>query len=247
MSASGVRPLDPSRSRPDTPLVGVPGLGLSAATLRPVLHRLGGGTVVTLPGFGEPVPRHLPVDPQTQAGRLLDRVTELGIDTCVLLGHSASCQVVVEAAARAPGVVAALVLIGPTTDPRARTRSRLAARWLRTSVHERPAQVPLLVRDYARTGPTAMVRTMGAARRHRIETALVGVSCPVLVLRGPRDRISPADWTDTLARVAPHGASTTLESGAHMVPLTEPDALAAAIGAFLRTAADGRVTGHPAA
>ncbi|WP_181779069.1 alpha/beta fold hydrolase [Pseudonocardia pini] len=221
------------------PLVGVPGLGLSAATLRPSFRAAGaagGATVVTLPGFGRPAPRRSAVDPPVQATRLLDRIGELGIGPCVLVGHSAGCQVVAEVAALAPGVVAALVLIGPTTDPRARTRSRLAARWLRTTVHEPAAQAPLLVRDYTRTGPVAMARTMGAARRHRIENPLLVVSCPVLVLRGPRDRIAPADWIATLARITAHGTAVTLAKGAHMVPLTEPDDVGAAISSFLTRA-----------
>jgi pimeloyl-ACP methyl ester carboxylesterase len=51
----------------------------------------------------------------------------------VLLGHSASCQIVVQAAVRDPHRVTALVLVGPTTDPRARSWLGLAGRWLRTA------------------------------------------------------------------------------------------------------------------
>jgi pimeloyl-ACP methyl ester carboxylesterase len=125
------------------------------------------------------------------------------------------------------------MLIGPTTDPRAAHWPALAVRWLRTAVWERPGQVPVLARDYRQTGFLDMGRVMDVARRHRIDRALATVSCPVLVVRGHHDRIAPADWVATLAKLAPQGRAVTLPAGAHMVPITHPDALAARIKAFL--------------
>src|SRR5690606_8308668 len=182
---------------------------------------------------GLPAPRSTDLDPCALAERLLARIDAHG--PVVLVGHSASCQVVAAAAARTR--VAGLVLVGPTTDPRAVGWPTLAARWLRTAGHERPGQVPRLAHDYARTAPGAMLRGMAAARRHRIERALAGVDCPVLVVRGRHDRIAPADWTAALAAAAPRGRAHTLPAGAHMVPITHPAAIAAVIAEFLgRTA-----------
>jgi pimeloyl-ACP methyl ester carboxylesterase len=140
---------------------------------------------------------------------------------------------VAEAAARAPHRVSALVLVGPTTDPRASAWPALAARWLRTAGHERPGQVPQLVHDYTRTGARSMARGMDAARRHRIDATLGGVRCPVLVVRGRHDRIAPQDWTDRLAGLAEDGRSVTLPTGGHMVPITHPGLLAATVRDFL--------------
>lgn len=216
------------------PVVAVPGLGLSvevpARTLR-LLQPIVGSTVVALPGFGMPRRTGTVTDPVALAARLLDIVPEAPV---VLLGHSASCQIVVEAALRAPARVVGMILVGPTTDPRAAGWSRLAVRWLRTAVWERPEQVPVLARDYRRTGFLGMGRAMDAARRHRIDHALATVSCPVLVVRGRHDRIAPADWTAALAKCAPQGHAVTLPAGAHMVPITHPTALAARIRTFLR-------------
>jgi pimeloyl-ACP methyl ester carboxylesterase len=147
----------------------------------------------------------------------------------VLLGHSASCQIVAEAALQDPARIVGLILVGPTTDPRAACWPGLAARWLRTAVWERPGQIPVLVRDYWHTGLAAMGRAMNAARRHRLDRALAAVSCPVLIVRGRHDRIAPADWASALADIAPHGRAVTLPVGAHMVPITHPAALAAQI------------------
>jgi pimeloyl-ACP methyl ester carboxylesterase len=218
-------------------LAAVPGLGLSvhvpAHTLQD-LQPLAGSVVVALPGYGRPVRRGTPLDPAALAGLLLDRLAALHVPPVVLLGHSASCQIVAHAAVRAPDRVTGLVLVGPTTDPRAAGWPQLAGRWLRTAAHERPGQVPRLVRDYTHTGFLTMARAMGAARRDRIDRVLPGVRCPVLVVRGCNDRIAPADWTAAVAAAAPHGRAVTLPAGAHMVPITHPALLAPHLRELLR-------------
>ena len=120
-------------------LVAVPGLGLSVDGWRaPTLllaAQLGvSAAAVALPAFGLPARDGELLDPVTSAARLLARLDDLGARNVALAGHSASCQVVAEAARRQPGRITALVLVGPTTDPRAPTWPRLAARWLATRV-----------------------------------------------------------------------------------------------------------------
>jgi pimeloyl-ACP methyl ester carboxylesterase len=152
----------------------------------------------------------------------------------VLVGHSASCQVVARAAALAPDRVTGLVLVGPTTDPRARSWPRLAARWLRTAAHEHPAQVPFLARSYPHVGLVGMGRAMEAARRQDIRVDVGAVRCPVLVVRGRHDRICPERWSRDLVAVAPPGSrAVTLPRGAHMVPLTHGDVLATTLADWL--------------
>jgi pimeloyl-ACP methyl ester carboxylesterase len=216
-------------------VVAVPGLGLSVEVACRALRRIPDvhPSVRTLPGYGCPARSGTPLAPERLAGLLLDALAP-----AVLVGHSASCQVVTEAAVRAPERVRALVLVGPTTDPRAVPWRVLVARWLRTAAHEHPGQVPLLVAAYARTGPPAMVRAMDAARRHRLDHALAAVRCPVLVVRGAHDAICPADWAERLAAAAPDGRAATLPAGGHMLPITHPADLAARISAFLRSVTD---------
>ncbi|MHA6625018.1 alpha/beta fold hydrolase [Pseudonocardia sichuanensis] len=225
-----------TRSAPVPRLVAVPGLGLTAAVPRHALALLPHpATVVELPAYGLPARRGTPLHPAHLAGVLLARLDALGIPRAVLMGHSASCQAVTAAAVMAPDRVTGLVLVGPTTDPRARGWPGLAARWLRTARHERPGQVPQLVHDYTRTGLGGMLRGMDAARGHRIERVLAAVRCPVLVVRGRHDRIAPRAWAAALAAAAPDGRALTLPAGGHMVPITHPAELAAAIGAFAVT------------
>jgi pimeloyl-ACP methyl ester carboxylesterase len=219
------------------PVVAVPGLGLSAEIPQRLFRALataGPTAAVELPGFGLPAPRGLAIGMAAQVDRLLDVLRGRGPgDPVVLLGHSASCQLVAEVAAREPERVAGLVLVGPTTDPRGWTWPGLAARWVRTAAHERPGQIPRLLRDYRTTGPVAMMRTLDAFRRCRIEDSLGSVRCPVLVLRGLHDRIAPADWTAALARLPPDGSAVTVAAGGHMVLSTHPGLVAAEVSAFL--------------
>lgn len=223
----------------DARLVAVPGLGLSVEVARRVLDLLPvRASVVLLPSFGRRARRGTPLTPERLAELLLDDVAS-GTGPVVLVGHSAGCQLVAEAAVRAPDRVRGIVLVGPTTDPHAATWPRLARRWLRTAVHETPRQLPLLVRAYACTGLVSMARGMDAARRHRLDHVLAAVGCPVLVVRGRHDAICPATWTAALAAAAPLGRSETLPAGAHMVPVTRPADLAASIATFLRSVRTG--------
>ena len=217
-------------------VVCVPGLGLRADDWRAAAAELedlvaARTSVRQLPGYGIRPRRDDDLRPASLGARLGD---ELPPGAAVLVGHSASCQVVAHAAATAPGRVRGLVLVGPTTDPRARTWHHLAGRWLATAARERPWQVPLLVRDYGRTGPGAMARAMQDARHDDIRHVLARTDVPVLVVRGRHDRICPADWASQVAAAGPRGGHVvTLVSGAHMVPLTHPRPVASAIAAWL--------------
>jgi pimeloyl-ACP methyl ester carboxylesterase len=207
-------------------LLMVPGLGLDAEAWEPTIRELVRGgvpsariAVALLPGYGEPLGRGDPVHPESAARRLVETSLPPGQGR-VLVGHSSSCQVAVHAARLVPDRVTGLVLVGPTTDPRAATWPGLVLRWLATAVHERPGQVPSLCRQYRRTGLRTMLRVMDATRRDRIDQTLEQVRCPVVVLRGPHDRIAPESWCSSLA------PTVTLSRGSHMVPLTDGDLLA---------------------
>jgi pimeloyl-ACP methyl ester carboxylesterase len=202
-------------------LVLVPGMGLDARSSARLRARIG-GTVVHLPGMGlaETVPP-LPV----LARRLS---AELGEGPVLLIGHSQSCQVVV-AAAEDDDRVVGIVLLGPTTDPELRTRRGLAWHWLRTAVREPVTALPLVVAQWARTGPHAMVALWKAASPDRIDRRLATLRVPVLVVRGTRDALCPHDWAAQLAAVAPHGRLIELPGAAHLTPQTHPDEIAAVL------------------
>ncbi|MBO4236160.1 alpha/beta fold hydrolase [Pseudonocardia alni] len=228
--------------------VAVPGLGLSVRGWEPTLSCLDlpfPATALALPAYGAPASPAAPLDPRSSARRLLRRMDALGIGSAVLLGHSASCQVVAEAARAAPRRVAALVLVGPTADPHARSRAALVRGWLRNVVAEPPGQVPQLVRDYTYSGMISFARALEATRRHSPADAVAGFGGPVLLLRGARDGICSTDWLDRLAASAATARVDSVASAAHMAPLTHGAELAAALRPFLVSAGRGRAGHEP--
>ena len=124
--------------------------------------------------------------------------------------------------------VAGLVLVGPVTDPRAATWPRMLAQWARTARHERLAELPVLAPQYARTGTPSMLRGMDAVRRYRTDLALAGSAAALEVVRGENDLIARPGWS---ARLAAEGGAvvTTVPGAGHMVPLTHPGAVVAAV------------------
>lgn len=215
-------------------VVFVPGLGLDGRSWQLVRRALRGlSTVVLLPSLGEPAPRGTELRVERQADRLLQSLPS-GEPT-ILVGHSASCPVVVEAASRTSDV-AGLVLVGPVTDPAAQTWLRMLSQWVRTASHERPSEAPTLVPQYWRTGLPSMLRGMDAMRHFRTDLALSRLALPVEIVRGDRDRIASHEWSSVLRQVS-GGRLTTVQGAAHMVPLTHPSAVAAAVER-LRSARD---------
>jgi pimeloyl-ACP methyl ester carboxylesterase len=207
MGATAVRP------------VFVPGLGLDARSSARLRARIA-GTVVHLPGMGlrETVP---------EFSALVDRlVGGLGEGPVLLVGHSQSCQVVVAAAQRDPRVVG-VVLLGPTTDPRLRRFGVLLRWWLATAVREPLWQMPLVVAQWARTGPRAMAALWRTAAPDRIDVRLTSVRVPVVVARGTRDALCPHDWAVRLAAAAPEGRLVEIPGAGHMTVQTHPDEVAA--------------------
>ncbi len=198
-------------------VVWVPGLGLDERSSARVRDRLP-ATVVRLPGMGLPGP----VPPLEVLARLL--LAEMGQGSVVLAGHSQSCQVVV-VAARDPRV-AAVVLFGPTTDPRLRSLPGLTGRWLATAWAEPWEQVPLVLGQWWRTGPRAMAALWRTAAPDRIDRRLRSLQVPVTVVRGTRDRLCPHDWASRLAGATPRGRLVELPGAAHMTPHTHPDDVA---------------------
>ena len=199
-------------------IVLVPGLGLDERSSARVRQRIR-GTVRILPGMG--ARRHVG-SLDTLADELL---AGLPSQPVVLVGHSQSCQVVVAAAQR-DARVAAVLLLGPTTDPRLRRPAGLASRWARTAVREPFWQAPLVLVQWLRTGPRAMRAVWRQIADDPIDQRLRQVTVPVVVVRGTADARCPHDWAVHLAAGAPRGQLVELPGAAHMTPQTRPDDVA---------------------
>ncbi|MGY1750853.1 alpha/beta fold hydrolase [Modestobacter sp. SYSU DS0511] len=211
---------------PRAGVVWVPGLGLDRRSSARVRGRIG-GAVVHLPGLG----RRETVPPAPVLTAQL--AEQLPAGRVVLVGHSQSCAVVIALAEQDPRVAGAL-LLGPTPDPRTRRLRVLAARWVRTAVHEPWWQVPLLLLQWLTTGPVRMTAVWRATSGERLDDRLRRVPVPVVVLRGDADALCPHDWAELLAGAAPHGRLVELPGAAHMTPHTHPDEVAAVLADLVR-------------
>ncbi len=200
-------------------VVFVPGLGLDARSWAAVRATMSApGIVVSLPSLGRHAGTGADLHVEAQARRVLAALPATG--DVILVGHSAGCPVVVDVAARHPGVVG-LVLVGPVTDPRARSWPRMLAQWLGTAVHENLSETAVLVPQYRWTGSASMLRGMTRIRRYRPDVALARLPVPTHVIRGQRDRIASAQWCAELTR-SPLVDLVSVPRAAHMVPLTHP-------------------------
>lgn len=210
-------------------IVLVPGLGLGPEAYEPTVRYLDSpNRVITLPGFGVPVRRGDNLQTQALAERLLAELGERGGSQVVLVGHSASCQIVAAAAVIRPELVAGLVLIGPTGDVQASGWPTLAWRWLRSAVWESPRLVPTLSKQYRRTKLRSMARTMEVGRHYdvtKILPLLPELAVPTVVVRCVHDSISTPEWVQKVAELA-GGEARTLPTGAHMPVLTNGRELA---------------------
>lgn len=171
------------------------------------------------PTFAPDLPRG-PLTVPELADELRRRLDEAGIERAPFVANSLGSQTAVELAVREPERVASLVLVGPTGDPRARTRLQSLARLLATSVFEQPSLDVLVAYEYLASGPLRTFRQARALVRHRFLDRLPEVRCPALVIRGRHDRICPQDWADEIGRAL--GARVVTLPGAHAVHWSHP-------------------------
>jgi pimeloyl-ACP methyl ester carboxylesterase len=203
----------------------VPGLGLGPESYAPTLaHLRVPAEIVTLPGYGTKAYRTDNLQTEALAARLANHLTE----PVVLVGHSASCQIVVATAVAHPELVKALVLVAPSGEIGTSTWLKLAARWVRSAVWDPPRLVPTLAPQYFRTGFASMARAMEAARHYDLAEAVPGVKAPTILVRSKHDHLAPAYWTERLAELT-GGETWTLSKGSHMPVLTNGPEVAAFI------------------
>jgi pimeloyl-ACP methyl ester carboxylesterase len=234
------------RHRPPTgpnavPCVLLHGLAVSHRYLIPTARRLSRRAVYVpdMLGFGLSDKPSDVLDVGEHAEVLATWLDSVGTPPAAVLGNSFGCQVAVELASRRPDLVAALILVGPTTDPRAASMPAQIGRLIRDLPGEDWRQGPILLADFRDAGARRIVTTLRYAVRDHIETKLPGIRVPTLLVRGARDRIAPQSWLDRAAILTPTARTLVIEGAAHNAVTTAGPELAAAVDAFLvATAAD---------
>jgi pimeloyl-ACP methyl ester carboxylesterase len=218
------------------PVVLVHGLAVSHRYLVPTALALAGRHPVylpDLPGFGLTAKPATAYDVAAHARHLARWLAELGLTGPCLLGHSFGAQVVAAVAAAYPGLVGALALGGPTSDPAARTRGGQVRRFARDLAAEDPRQAPILARDVRDAGPRRVWATVGHSVTDHLEDTLAGVRLPMLVFGGEHDPIAPLAWRRRVAGLTPGGRDVTVPGAAHNAATTAGAAVADAVADFL--------------
>jgi pimeloyl-ACP methyl ester carboxylesterase len=216
------------------------GLAVSHRYLMPTARCLPGRVLVPdLPGFGlsgKPERIYGVEDHSRILGTWLDTLAERRM--CVI-GNSFGCQVAVDLALRRPDLVAALVLVGPTADPAARSMAGQALRWAYDLVFEDKRQAAILAADVANAGIRRVIGTLRVSVRDPIDEKLPAVSVPTLFLRGSRDPIVPARWLAEAAARTPAARILTIPRAAHNAVTTAGAEVARAAASFADAARTG--------
>jgi 2-hydroxy-6-oxonona-2,4-dienedioate hydrolase len=208
-----------------------------------------------LPGFGRTDgPRAgLSIVQQAYAVSVFAEAMQLG--PAAYLGHSLSCQTVLELACTEPARVTALILAAPTGDRRKKRLLREAVGFLRDIPREPPSLVPIIMDAYLRAGPFRWTRTWLAGKRHDAFDAARAVEAPTLVMVGERDPVVPAHFAAAIARTIGSNARLRIvPHAAHALIYDEPAGFNGTVLEFLdevvprpaETGVEGGMTGDAA-
>ena len=227
------------RPAPGLPVVMLHGLAVSHRYLMPTADALADRhpvLVPDLPGFGLSGKPRRAFDVAEHAAFVSAWLDAAGLDRVAVVGHSFGVEVAAALARQRPDAVAALVLASPTTDPAARTRTRLIGRWFADLPLEAKRQAVILPRDVYDARPWRVWATIGHSVHNHVEEDLRHVSAPTLVLGGDRDTVAPLPWRTRVAQLT-GGRSVTLPGAAHNALTTAGRAAADAIASHLTISA----------
>jgi 2-hydroxy-6-oxonona-2,4-dienedioate hydrolase len=225
--------------RGGTPLVLVHGLGVSAdywTRNGPAIAAEGFHVLAPdLPGFGRTKgpPEGLEVGQQAHAVLEWSRVMDL--PPAVYVGHSLSCQSVLELAVAHPEAVSGLVLAAPTGEGESRRRlARQAIGFLRDIRRESVTLAALVLQAYLRAGPGKVMRTWRLGALHDPMPLLPEVSVPVLVVVGENDPVVDADFAERMVAELRNGRLVLIPKGSHAVIFDPSGRFNEAIIRFMR-------------
>lgn len=172
----------------------------------------------------------------------------------VILGHSMGSYLAYHLHRLAAPRIAGLVLVSTTaradTPKAAALRDRVVG-WARQNGIDALAKTvadttlgkAALTNAALRAEMVEMARAVGLDTFSRHQAALAGrpdytgdlarIACPVRVLTGEDDRVTPPDAGREVAAAVPGGRFELVAGAGHMLPLENPDAVAAALDAAL--------------
>jgi len=215
-------------------IVLIHGLGMSSAYFRPFANALSSRGLQTiapdLPGFGESADGP-PLDPRQHADLLAAWAAKLSIHDAVWIGHSAGCNAIAHLAAAHPGVVRAVICIGPLWSQARHPYRRLFFDLVLDAFREPWSLFRFVIPAYWRAGLGRWWKTW---RRYADDTRVAppAITQPLTMLAGERDPLVDRERT----RELDPNARLDLP-GAHACHFSFPESAADAVVAFLQRGA----------
>ncbi|HHS97048.1 MAG TPA: alpha/beta hydrolase [Chloroflexi bacterium] len=211
----------------------------------PALRRLPGASTyaIDLPGHGrsEGAGRETI---EAYAADVMSFLDALGIQQAVLVGHSMGGAIAQTIALSHPGRVSGLVLL--STAARLRVAPaileglrtdfegtvRLISQWA-WGPDADPAWIERGREMMAACGSQVLYRDFLACDRFDVRDQVAAITCPLLVLTGSEDRMTPSRFGRWLAEQAPRGKFVLIEGAGHMLALERPQAVLENVTTFL--------------
>jgi pimeloyl-ACP methyl ester carboxylesterase len=186
---------------------------------------------------------------EAMADWLLAELDAQGVERAALAGHSMGSLAALEAAARAPARITHLALLGSTFP------MKVSGALLKTALEDEPAAIDMVARWSHAPGPDgaehpaaqgsrALMRAVAARGENLLHTDLAAckayangsaaaaqVACPVLLLAGARDVMTPPDGGQ-LPAALPAPRQVTVDAG-HQMMAEQPQAVLDALTDFL--------------
>jgi pimeloyl-ACP methyl ester carboxylesterase len=194
-----------------------------------------------LPGFGATPPPTAPwgsVEYAAAVAHLLEDAGGSAGAGFVVVGHSLGGRIAVRLAAARPDLVRALVLTGAPLVPRpgGSRRPPLAFRVARALHRARVVSDGKMEKARQRHGSADYRAAHGVMRdvlvrlvNERYDDALSTLCCPVELVWGDDDTEAPVEGARALAATLAQARLTVCPGAGHLLPLTEPGVLRAAV------------------
>ena len=232
------------------PVVLLHGAGGSHLSWAAEIRRLKGSRIYTLdlPGHG----KSGAVDAQQTIAGFVKKVIEwlagMRMNRAVFVGHSMGGAIALEMGIHYPEKVLGLGLISTGV------RLRVAPELLELSaspatfykavdylvVHSFSPQAPVRLKEMAtqrmaETRPSVLQGDLMACTNFDIKDRAVSLKCPVVVICGTQDQLTPLRYSQFMADTIPGARLHIIPNAGHMVILERPLEVAAALGSFLDT------------